>query len=105
MAFYKPRHPKKKDVAICFDLLSPEGMGEIVGGSQRDIDIEELKKTLKKKGERIEDYEYYLDTRKYGSVPHSGFGLGVERLVRWICGLESIKDAIGFPRTMLRFKP
>jgi len=105
MAFYKPRDPLRKDVAICFDLLAPEAMGEIVGGSQRDIDIQELEKTLKKKGEKLKDYGYYLDTRKYGSVPHSGFGMGVERLVRWICGLESIKDAIGFPRTMERFKP
>jgi len=105
MAFYKPKDPKRPDVALCFDLLAPGSMGEIIGGSQRDIDIEELKKTLKKLGEKISDYEYYLDTRKYGSVPHSGFGMGVERLVAWVCGLDSIKDAIGFPRTMLRFKP
>ncbi|MBU3940894.1 MAG: asparagine--tRNA ligase [Nanoarchaeota archaeon] len=105
MAFYKPRDPKKPDVALCFDLLAPGGMGEIIGGSQRDIDIEELKKTLKKLGEKISDYDFLLDTRKYGSVPHGGFGMGVERVVAWICGLDSIKDAIGFPRTMLRFKP
>jgi len=105
MAFYKPRDPKRKDVALCFDLLAPGSMGEIIGGSQRDIDIEELKKTLKKLGEKLKDYDYYLDTRRYGSVPHSGYGLGVERLVAWICGLDSIKDAIGFPRTMLRYKP
>lgn len=105
MAFYKPKDPKRKDVALCFDLLAPGPMGEIIGGSQRDIDIEELKKTLKKKGEKIEDYDFLLDTRRYGSVPHSGYGLGVERLVAWLCGLDSIKDAIGFPRTMLRFKP
>jgi asparaginyl-tRNA synthetase len=105
MAFYKPRDSKNPKTARCFDLLAPEGMGEIIGGSERDIDIGELKRTLKRKGEKIEDYHYYLDTRKYGSIPHSGFGMGVERLVRWICGLDNIKDAIGFPRTMLRFNP
>jgi len=105
MAFYKPRDPKNPKVALCFDLLGPEGHGEIIGGSVRDPSIEELKKSLKAKGEKIEDYSYYLDTRKYGSVPHAGFGLGVERLVKWICGLETIKDAIAFPRTPDRFTP
>ena len=105
MAFYKPRDPKNPKVALCFDLLIPEGNGELIGGSERDIDINELKKTLKGLGEKIEDYDYYLDTRKYGSVPHAGFGLGTDRLVKWICGLDTIKDAIGFPRTMTRTKP
>lgn len=105
MAFYKPRDKKDPRVARCFDLLGPEGMGELVGGSERDIDIEELKKSLKSKGEKLESYDFYLETRRYGSVPHAGFGLGVERLVRWICGLDSIKDAIPFPRTMLRTTP
>ena len=67
--------------------------------------IAEIKKRLKEQGEDPKHYEYYLDTRRYGSVPHCGFGMGVERVVAWICGLDSIKDAIGFPRTMLRFKP
>jgi asparaginyl-tRNA synthetase len=105
MAFYKPRDKKDPRVARCFDLIAPEAMGELIGGSERDIDIEELKKALKSKGEDIKNYDFYLETRRYGSVPHAGFGLGVERLVRWMCGLESIKDAIPFPRTMLRTTP
>jgi len=105
MAFYKPRDPKNPKVARCFDLLAPEAHGELIGGSERDTDTEELKKSLKKLGEDLKDYTYYLDTRKYGSVPHAGFGMGVERVVKWICGLDNIKDAIGFPRTMLRYKP
>jgi asparaginyl-tRNA synthetase len=105
MAFYKPRDPKNPKVALCFDALAPEGHGELIGGSERDTDIKELEKSLKRVGEKLEDYKYYLDTRRYGSVPHAGFGMGVERLVKWICGLDNIKDAIGFPRTMLRYKP
>ena len=105
MAFYKPKDPKDPRVAVCFDLLGPEGNGELAGGSERDTDINELVKSLKKKGENIKDYDYFLDTRKYGSIPHAGFGLGTERLIKWICGLDSIKDAIAFPRTMTRVKP
>ena len=105
MAFYKPRDPKNPKVARCFDLLAPEGYGEIIGGSERDENIEELIKSLKKAGEDIKNYEFYLDTRRYGSVPHSGFGMGVERLISWICKLETIRDAIPFPRTMTRYKP
>lgn len=105
MAFYKPRDPKNPKVALCFDLVGTEGHGEAIGGSIRDPDIEELKRSLKIKGEKIEDYSYYLDTRRYGSVPHGGFGMGVERVVKWLCGLDNIKDAIAFPRTPDRFKP
>jgi len=105
MAFYKPADPKDPKTALCFDMLAPEGYGEIIGGSQRETDIEKLIEGLKKEGENIENYEWYLDTRRFGSVPHAGFGLGVERVVRWICGLDNIKDAIPFPRTMLRKSP
>lgn len=105
MAFYKPRDPKNPKTAICFDMLAPEGNGELIGGSERDTDIKELTEALKKLGEKIEDYHYYLDTRRYGSVPHAGFGMGVERLIKWICGLDNIKDAIPFPRTMTRMNP
>lgn len=105
MAFYKPRDPKNPKAALCFDLIAPEGHGELIGGSLRDLDIEELKKSLKSKGEKIEDYSYYLDTRRYGSVPHGGFGMGVERVVKWLCNLTTIKDAIAFPRTPDRFRP
>jgi len=105
MAFYKPKDPKNPKTALCFDMIAPKGYGEIVGGSQRSDDIQYMKKRLKETGESIENYNWYFDLRKYGSVPHSGYGLGVERLVSWICNLENIKDAIPFPRTMLRFRP
>jgi asparaginyl-tRNA synthetase len=105
MAFYKPKNPKNPKVALCFDALGPEGVGELIGGSERDTDIKELVASLEKLGEKVGDYKYYLDTRKYGSVPHAGFGLGTERLIRWICGLDSVKDAIGFPRTIQRTHP
>ncbi|MEK6828970.1 MAG: amino acid--tRNA ligase-related protein, partial [Nanoarchaeota archaeon] len=82
-----------------------EHYGEIIGGSERESDIEKIKKRLKEEGEKIEEYKFYLDTRRYGSVPHGGFGLGVERVIAWICGLDNIKDAIPFPRTMIRWKP
>lgn len=105
MAFYKPEDPAKPKTALCMDMLAPEGYGELIGGSQRDTDINSLIKTLKRDGEDPRDYEFYLDLRKYGSVPHSGYGVGVERVVRWICGFDNIKDAIPFPRTILRWKP
>ncbi len=105
MAFYKPIDPKNPKTALCFDMLAPEGYGEIIGGSQRSLDIEDMKAKLKKDGEKVETYDWYFDTRKYGSVPHAGFGMGMERVIAWICKLENIKDAIPFPRTMLRFKP
>ncbi|MBW2988000.1 asparagine--tRNA ligase [Candidatus Woesearchaeota archaeon] len=109
MAFYKPVDTEDKEapgpVAKCFDMIAPEGYGEIVGGSERETDIEELKKWLKRGGEKLENYEWYFDLRRYGSVQHSGYGLGVERLIAWICGLENIKDAIPFPRTVDRWRP
>ena len=105
MAFYKPEDPKNPKTALCFDMIAPDGYGEIIGGSQRSIDIEYMEKRLKESGENIENYQWYFDLRRYGSVPHSGYGLGVERLVSWICNLDNIKDSIPFPRTMLRFKP
>lgn len=105
MAFYKPRDKKNPKLAVCFDCLLPEGNGELIGGSERETNIEELKKSLKAFGEKLEDYEFYFDICKYGAVPHGGFGLGVERFIKWICGLDNIKDAIAFPRTVTRFKP
>jgi asparaginyl-tRNA synthetase len=105
MAFYKPRDKKNPKLARCFDLLGPEANGELIGGSERDTDLDELKEALKSKGEKLEDYQYYFDIHSYGAVPHGGYGLGTERLVKWICGLETIKDAIAFPRTMTRWYP
>jgi asparaginyl-tRNA synthetase len=104
-AFYMMEDPKNPEVVQGCDFLAPEGQGEIIGGSQREHDLEKIKKRLKADGEDPLQYEFYLDTRRYGSVPHGGFGLGVERLVKWICGLDNIKDAIAFPRTMERYKP
>ncbi len=104
-AFYKPKDSKKPDEALCFDMLAPGYGFELVGGSERSLDIKEMSENLKKEGEKPEDYKFYFDLRKYGSVPHSGYGVGIERVLQWICGLENIKDAIPFPRTVARFKP
>ncbi|MEM0438045.1 MAG: asparagine--tRNA ligase [Candidatus Micrarchaeia archaeon] len=104
-AFYMMEDPEDPRVVLGCDFLAPEGHGEIIGGSQREHDIEKLKRRLLEMGEKPASYEFYLDTRRYGSVPHGGFGLGVERVVRWICGLDTIKDAIPFPRTVERYKP
>jgi len=105
MAFYKPRDPKDPKTALCFDMIAPEGYGEIIGGSQRSLDIEDMTKRLEAMGESVENYKWYFDLRRFGSVPHAGYGLGVERVVAWICGIDNIKDTIPFPRTLLRFRP
>jgi asparaginyl-tRNA synthetase len=105
MAFYKPKDPKEPKTALCFDMIAPDGYGELVGGSQRSLDIKEMTQRLNDMGEKIDNYQWYFDLRKYGSVPHSGYGVGVERVVAWICGIDNIKDAIPFPRTLLRFRP
>ncbi len=105
MAFYKPADPNDIKTALCVDVIAPEGYGEIVGGSERETNIKKLIEKLKQEGEKPENYSWYLDLRKYGSVPHSGYGIGVERLVSWLCKLDNIKDTIPFPRTMLRWKP
>jgi len=105
MAFYKPPDPKDPKTALCFDMLAPDGYGEIIGGSQRSTDIAYMSERLRQMGEKTDNYQWYFDLRRYGSVPHAGYGLGVERLVAWICHAENIKDAIPFPRTLLRFRP
>jgi len=104
-AFYMKEVPGNPDVVQGCDFLAPEGYGEVIGGSQREEDIEKIKARLLEQGEDLENYSFYLDTRKYGSVPHGGFGMGVERIITWLCGLDNIKDSIAFPRTMLRFTP
>jgi len=104
-AFYMKRHPDRDDVVISADLLAPEGYGEIIGGSERDTDFDYLEKRVKEQGLDVEEYSWYLGLRKYGSVPHSGFGLGLERAVTWITGEEHIREAIPFPRTMNRLWP
>ena len=105
MAFYKPKDEKDPRTALCFDMLAPQGYGEIIGGSQRSTDVAAMTERLRKMGENVENYQWYFDLRRYGSVPHAGYGLGVERLIAWICKAENIKDTIPFPRTLLRFRP
>ncbi len=104
-AFYMKEDEKNPEVVHGCDFIAPEGYGEIIGGSERESDLEKIKERLIAQDEDPERYTFYLDTRKYGSVPHGGFGMGVERLISWICHLETIKDAIPFPRTMLRVTP
>lgn len=104
-AFYMKIDPDDPRTVLDGDLLAPEGIGEIIGGSERVSDYKELIRRLKDSGLKEEDYKWYVELRKYGSVPHSGFGMGSERLVRWMLKLETIRDAIPFPRTMNRLEP
>jgi asparaginyl-tRNA synthetase len=104
-AFYMKSHPEHEDLVLCADLLAPEGYGEIIGGSQREDDYTRLLLRIREEGLPEETYEWYLELRKYGSVVHSGFGMGVERTVAWICGLEHLREAIPFPRMMGRIYP
>jgi asparaginyl-tRNA synthetase len=104
-AFYMREDRKDDRVVENFDLLAPQGFGEIIGGSAREEDYERLLARIKHDGLPQEDYEWYLDLRRYGSVPHGGFGLGVERTVAWICGLKHIRESIPYPRMMGKFYP
>jgi len=104
-AFYMKEDPDDSKVVLGFDCIGPEGYGEIIGASEREPDLEKIKKRLEDDGEDPKHYEFYLDTRRYGSVPHAGFGMGVERLIAYITGVDNIKDTIPFPRTMVRYKP
>ncbi len=103
-AFYMKEDDDGRTVR-CADLLAPEGYGEMIGGSERETDLAVLVHKLEALEIPIEDYQWYLDLRRYGSVPHSGFGLGVERVMRWMCKLEHIRDATPFPRTVARAYP
>lgn len=104
-AFYMKRDHKYSDLALCADLLAPEGFGEIIGGSQREDDFDVLLERIKEHGLPRDAFEWYLDLRKYGSVPHSGFGFGLERLTGWICGIRHIRETIPFPRMISRITP
>jgi asparaginyl-tRNA synthetase len=104
-AFYMKPDPLNPKVALGVDCLAPEGYGEIIGGGQREEDVEALVTRLKAHGLREEDFSWYIDLRKFGSVPHAGFGLGIERTVAWICGLEHLREAAAFPRMMYRLRP
>lgn len=103
--FYMKQDPENPDLVLNDDLIGIEGSGEIIGGSQREDDYETLKEKIKIEGLAGPEYEWYLDLRKYGSVPHSGFGFGLERMVRWMTGVEHIRECIPFPRTISRLRP
>ena len=104
-AFYMKRDIEDNKLALGVDMLAPEGYGEIIGGGQREDDLNILENRIEKHGLNKEDFKWYLDLRKYGSVPHSGFGLGIERTVAWITGIKHIRETIPFPRTISRLEP
>lgn len=104
-AFYMKRDPENEKLALAVDVIAPEGYGEIIGGSQREDKLDELLKRIKEHNLPQEYFEWYLDLRRYGSVPHSGFGLGLERTVSWICGIDHLREAIPFPRMIYRNTP
>ena len=104
-AFYMKRDPENDKVVLGMDILAPEGYGEIVGGSERETNLDILLERIKHEQLEQSDYEWFLDLRRFGSVPHSGFGMGVERVVAWICGLSHIRETIPFARTMTRLNP
>jgi asparaginyl-tRNA synthetase len=104
-AFYMQPDAERPDLALAFDMLAPEGYGEIIGGSQRIHDYDLLVKRLREHNLPEESFQWYLDLRRYGSVPHSGFGMGLERTVAWICGAEHIREVIPFPRMLYRVYP
>ncbi|HUO26520.1 MAG TPA: asparagine--tRNA ligase [Candidatus Aquilonibacter sp.] len=104
-AFYMEPDPERPELALCVDVLAPEGYGEIIGGSQRTASHELLVGRIHEHGLPEEAFKWYLDLRKFGSVPHSGFGMGIERAVAWICGLEHVRETIPFPRMLNRLYP
>jgi asparaginyl-tRNA synthetase len=104
-AFYMEPDPSRPEVALCVDVLAPEGYGEIIGGGQRASSYDYLVEQLKRHDLPRGVFEWYLDLRKYGSVPHAGFGMGIERAVAWICGLEHVRETIPFPRMLYRLTP
>ena len=104
-AFYMPVNPKDERTVLCADMLAPHGHGEIIGGSEREWRYEELVKRMKELNMNLDNYSWYIDLRKYGSVPHAGFGLGIERVIKWMLNLDHIRDAIPFPRVINRLTP
>ncbi|MGI8670423.1 MAG: asparagine--tRNA ligase [Aridibacter sp.] len=104
-AFYFARDPERSELALGIDLLAPEGYGEIIGGGERATDLEFLEQQIEEHNLPKESFEWYLDLRRYGSVPHAGFGMGIERCVTWMCGIEHVRETIPFPRMLYRLKP
>ena len=97
--------PQDTTVALCMDVLAPEGYGEIIGGGQREDDLAVLQGKLEAHDLSEEAFSWYLDLRRYGSVPHAGFGMGIERMVTWLCGLHHVRESIPFPRMLERVTP
>ena len=104
-AFYFARDPERSEMALGIDLLAPEGYGEIIGGGERATDLKFLEEQIEKHNLPKESFEWYLDLRRFGSVPHAGFGMGIERCVAWMCGIEHVRETIPFPRMLYRLKP
>ncbi len=104
-AFYMATDPARPDLALSFDMIAPEGCGEIIGGGERQSNYETLLRRIRESNLPEEAFQWYLDLRRYGSVPHAGFGLGLERTVAWICGTEHIREVIPFPRMLYRVYP
>ena len=104
-AFYMKPDPKRPEVALGVDVLAPEGYGEVIGGGQRLDDLDLLRKRIEEQNLPREAFDWYLDLRRYGTVPHGGFGMGIERVVAWICGLEHVRETIPFPRMLYRLYP
>jgi asparaginyl-tRNA synthetase len=104
-AFYMKGDPADPRLALCVDVLAPEGYGEIIGGGQREDDAEVLEAKIAAHGLPRESFAWYLDLRRYGSVPHAGFGMGIERAVAWLCGLKHVRETIPFPRMLERLRP
>ena len=104
-AFYMKLDPEDPRLALCVDMLAPEGYGEIIGGGQREDNLESLERRTWEQNLPAEAFDWYLDLRRYGSVPHAGFGLGIERTLSWLCGLHHVRETIPFPRLMERLRP
>ncbi len=104
-AFYMKQDPARPQLALCVDMLAPEGHGEIIGGGQREDDYETLKQKILSNGLALEPFNWYLDLRRYGTVPHAGFGMGIERCVGWLTGTHHVRETIPFPRMMERLEP
>ena len=103
--FYMKGDPEDERLALCMDVLAPEGYGEIIGGGQREDDFDLLHSKIVAEKLSLNDFDWYLDLRRYGSVPHAGFGLGIERSVTWLCGLSHVRETIPFPRLIGRLRP